>query len=127
MVTVVKAARQRLFNIRMLMLTALYRSTIKRTLSGCITARYGNSTAADRKALQKMLKRAAERTTGSTLPALQDTYTTRCRRKAKKIIRDPSDPSHALFYPLQITQTQVEQEHHGKNYCPVLQFIPSGC
>ncbi|KAK6313885.1 hypothetical protein J4Q44_G00153440 [Coregonus suidteri] len=32
-----------------------------------------------------------------TAPALQDTYNTRCRRKVKKIIKDPSHPSHGLF------------------------------
>ena len=35
-----------------------------------------------------------------TLPALQDTYSTKCRKKAKKIIKDPSHPSHSLFTPL---------------------------
>ena len=31
------------------------------------------------------------------LPALQDIYSTRCHRKAKKIIKDLSHPSHGLF------------------------------
>jgi hypothetical protein len=32
--------------------------------------------------------------TGGKLPALQDTYNTRCHRKAKKIIKDNNHPSH---------------------------------
>ncbi|XP_031662242.1 uncharacterized protein LOC116357768 [Oncorhynchus kisutch] len=56
---VVKKARQRLLNLRMLKkfglstrcLTVFYRGTIKSILSGCITAWYSNSTAADCKSL----------------------------------------------------------------------------
>ena len=52
--TMVHKARQRLFNLRMLKkfslspraLTVSYRSTIESLLSGCVTAGYGNSTAA---------------------------------------------------------------------------------
>ena len=39
----------------------------------------------------------AQRITGGKLPALQDTYTTRCHRKAIKIIKDNNNPSHCLF------------------------------
>jgi hypothetical protein len=86
--TVVKKARHRLFNLKKFslsprVLTVFYRSTVESILSGCITAWYGNSTTAERKALQWVV-RSAERTIGCTLPALQDNYNTRCRRKAKK-------------------------------------------
>ena len=92
-----RKARQRLFNLRMLKkfglsqraLTRFFRSTIESILLGCITVWNGNSTAADRKALQRVA-RSAESTIGGILPALQDTYNTRCCRKAKKIIRNPS-------------------------------------
>ncbi|KAK6302769.1 hypothetical protein J4Q44_G00271240 [Coregonus suidteri] len=53
----------------------------------------------NRRTLQRMV-RSAQRITGSTLPALQDIYSTRCHRKAKKIINDLSHPSHGLFTPL---------------------------
>jgi hypothetical protein len=33
------------------------------------------------------------------LPALQDTYNTRCHRKAKKIIKDNNHPSHCNSLP----------------------------
>ncbi|XP_055776853.1 carboxypeptidase N catalytic chain isoform X2 [Salvelinus fontinalis] len=105
--SVVKKAQQRLFNLRRLKkfglspkaLTNFYRCTIESILSGCITAWYGNCSAHNRKALQRVV-RSAQRITGGKLPALQDTYTTRCHRKAIKIIKDNNHPSHCLFTPL---------------------------
>ena len=35
--------------------------------------------------------------TGAKLPAIQDLYTRRCQRKALKIVKDSSHPSHRLF------------------------------
>ncbi|KAK6299813.1 hypothetical protein J4Q44_G00298460 [Coregonus suidteri] len=67
-------------------------------LSGCITAWYGNCTARNHRALQRVVW-SAERITGGKLPA-QDTYSTRCHWKAKKIIKDINHPSHCLFTPL---------------------------
>ena len=64
-----------------------------------ITAWIGNCTAHNCKALQRVV-RSAQRITSGKLPALQDTYTTRCNRKAKKIIKDNNHPSHCLFNPL---------------------------
>ena len=76
-----------------------YRCTIENILSGCITARYGNCTASNRRALQRMV-RSAQRITGGKLPALQDTYSTRCHRKVKNIIKDNNHPSQCLFSSL---------------------------
>ncbi|KAM9534843.1 uncharacterized protein ACWYII_039650 [Salvelinus alpinus] len=76
-------------------LTNFYRCTIKSILSGW----YRNCTALNRKALQKVV-RYVQRITGGKLPALHDTYSTRCHRKAKKIIKDINHPSHCLFTPL---------------------------
>jgi hypothetical protein len=44
--------------------------------------------------------RSAQRITGDKLPALQDSYSTRCHRKAKKIIKDNNHASHCMFTPL---------------------------
>ena len=52
-----------------------YRCTIESILSGCITAWYGNCSAHNHKAPQRVL-RSAQRITGGKLPVLQDTYTT---------------------------------------------------
>ena len=65
-------------------------------LSGCITVWYSNYSAHNRKALQSVV-RSAQRITGGKLPALQDTYTTRCHRKTKRIIKDNNHLSHCLF------------------------------
>uniref|UniRef100_A0AAZ3PLI8 Alkylated DNA repair protein AlkB homologue 8 N-terminal domain-containing protein n=1 Tax=Oncorhynchus tshawytscha TaxID=74940 RepID=A0AAZ3PLI8_ONCTS len=105
--SIVKKAQQRLFNLRRLKkfclspkaLTNFYRCTIESILSGCITAWYGNCSAHNHKALQRVV-RSAQRITGGKLLALQDTYTTRCHRKAIKIIKDNNHPSHCLFTPL---------------------------
>ena len=88
--TVVKRARQNLFPLRKL----------KRFYS-CnnwlhLTAWYDNCSASDCKALQRVV-RTPQYITGAKLPAIQDLYTRRCQRKALKIVKDPSHPSHTLF------------------------------
>ena len=80
-------------------LTNVYRCTIESILWGCITAWYGNCTAHNRKALQRVV-RSAQRITGDKHPTLLDTYSTRCHTKAKMIIKDINHPSHCLFPPL---------------------------
>ena len=57
--------------------------------------------ASDRKTLQKVV-----RITGAKLPVIQDLYTRQCQRKALKIVKDSSHPSHRLFSLLP----------HGKRY-----------
>ena len=80
-------------------LTHFYRCKIVSILSGCITAWYGNCTALNGKALQRVV-RSAQLITGGQTTCLHDTYSTRCHRKAKKIIKDINHPSHCLFTPL---------------------------
>ncbi|KAK0132601.1 RNA-directed DNA polymerase from mobile element jockey [Merluccius polli] len=72
--TLVKA-RQRLYHLRQLrkfrvsmrVLQSFYSGAVESILTGNITAWFGNSTAQDRRALQRVV-RSAERTTGITLP-----------------------------------------------------------
>uniref|UniRef100_A0A669C0V1 Ig-like domain-containing protein n=1 Tax=Oreochromis niloticus TaxID=8128 RepID=A0A669C0V1_ORENI len=100
----VKKAQQRLFFLRRLkrfgmsprILRTFYRCAIESILTGCITTWYGNTTAYNRKALQRVV-RCAERIIGGELPSLQDIYRKRCLRKAGRIIKDSSHPSHKLF------------------------------
>ena len=86
--TVVKRAQQNLFALRRQkrfgmgpqILKRFYSYTIKSmvaSLPGCITAWYGNCSAFDRKALQRVV-RTAQYITGAKLPAIQDLYTRRC-------------------------------------------------
>ncbi len=70
--------------------------TVESILTGCITAWFGNSTAGNRKALQ-MVVRTARHIVGCELPSLQDIYTRWCMRKARRIIKDSSHPSHHLL------------------------------
>ena len=92
--TVVKRARQNLLPLRRLkrfgmgpqILKRFYSCTIESILAGCITAWFGNCSASDRKALQRVV-RTAEYITVAKPPAIQDLYTRRCQRKALKIVR----------------------------------------
>ncbi len=101
---VLKKAHQRLFFLRRLrkfgtsprILRSFYTCTVESILTGCITAWYGNSTAGNRKALQRVV-RTARHIVGGELPSLQDIYTRRCTRKARRIIKDSSHPSHRLL------------------------------
>ncbi len=94
---VLKKAHQRLFFLRRLrkfgmspsILRSFYTCTVESILTGCITAWFGNSTAGNRKALQRVV-RTARHIVGGELPSLQDIYTTRCIRKAGGSSRTPA-------------------------------------
>ena len=77
-------------------LKSFYSCTIESILTGCITAWYGNCSASNRKALQRVV-RTAQYITEAKLPAIQDLYTRWCQKKALKIVKDSSLPSHRLF------------------------------
>ncbi len=79
-----------------LILRSFYTCTVESILNGCITAWFGNSTAGNRRALQRVV-RTARHIVGGELPSLQDIYTRRCTRKARRIIKDSSHPSHRLL------------------------------
>ena len=59
-------------------LKRFYSCTVERILTGCITAWYGNCSASDRKALQRVV-RTAQYITGLNLTAIQDLYTRQCQ------------------------------------------------
>ena len=86
-------------------LKRFYSSTIESILTGSITAWYGNCSASDRMALQRVVS-TAQYITGAKLATIQDLYTRRCQRKALKIVKDSSHTSHRLFSLLP----------HGKRY-----------
>jgi hypothetical protein len=74
-------------------------------LTDCVNAWYANCSASDHKALQRVV-RTARYIIGAKLPAIQDLNTSRCQRKALKMFKDSSHPSHRLFFLLL----------HGKQY-----------
>ncbi len=94
---VLKKSHQRLFFLRRLrkfgmnlsILRSFYTCTVESILTGCITTWFGNSIAGNRKALQRVV-RTARHIVGGELPSLQDIYTRRCIRKARRIINDPA-------------------------------------
>ena len=101
--TVVKKAQQRLFLRRLKIfgmgpqiLKTFYNCTIESILTGCITTSYGNCLASHHMALQRVVC-TAQYITGAKLRAIQDLYTRQCQRKALKIVKDSSHPSHRLF------------------------------
>ncbi len=115
---VLKKAHQRLFFLRRLrkfgtsprILRSFYTCTVESILIGCI-AWFGNSTAGNRKALQRVV-RTARHIVGGELPSLQDIYTRWCTRKARRIIKDSSHPSHRLLSaPLRKTSPQHPIPH----------------
>ena len=78
------------------LLKKFYSCTIESILTGCITAWYGNCSASDGKVLQRIM-RMVQYITGAKLPAIQDIYSRRCQKKALKIVKASSHPSHRLF------------------------------
>ena len=111
--TVAKRARHNLIPLRRLkrfcmgpqIIKRFYSCTIESTI-GCITAWYGNCSVSDRKTVQGVVQ-MAQYITGAKLPAIQDLYTSRCQRKALKIVKDTSHPSHRLFSLLNIFNPQA--------------------
>jgi hypothetical protein len=111
--TAVKRAQQSLCPLKKLkrfgmgpkILKRFYSCKIESILTSCITAWYGNCSASDRKALQRVVRKA-QYITEAKLPAIHDLYTRRCQMKALKIVKDPSHRSHRLFSLLL----------HGKRY-----------
>ncbi|KAI3360227.1 hypothetical protein L3Q82_014547 [Scortum barcoo] len=77
----------------------LHRCVVESVLSSCIIVWHGSCSAAEKKALQRVVK-AAQRTVGRSLPTTTDIYTSRCRKRASCIMKDPTHTAHALFVPL---------------------------
>ena len=77
-------------------LTMAYRGLVESILTSGITVWYGNTTQAERKSLQRVVK-TAERIIGSGLPAMDTIYTQHCRRRVQNILKDSHHPAHPLF------------------------------
>uniref|UniRef100_A0A3P9ISK5 Reverse transcriptase domain-containing protein n=1 Tax=Oryzias latipes TaxID=8090 RepID=A0A3P9ISK5_ORYLA len=97
-------AQQRLHFLRILrrnnldkkLLVTFYRATIESILTYCITAWYAGCSAADRKALQRVIN-TAQKITGSPLPSLEDIASSRYTSRARQIIKGSHHPNHHLF------------------------------
>ena len=104
---IIKKAQQRLYFLRVLrnyhlreeLLVAFYRSTVETILTYCMCVWFSSCTAAERKALQRVVN-SAQRITGCPLPSLEELYATRCLKRATKISMDPSHPGNEHFVRL---------------------------
>ncbi len=102
--SIAKKAQQRLYFLRQLrkfnlpqeLLKQFYSAIIESVLCSSITVWFGSATKTDIRRLQRTF-RTAERITGAPLPSLQELYTSRVRKRAKKVTLDPSHPAHTLF------------------------------
>ncbi len=102
--SIAKKAQQRLYFLRQLrkfnlpqeLLKQFYSAIIESVLCSSITVWFGSATKTDIRRLQRTV-RTAERIIGVPLPSLQELYTSRVRKRAKKVTLDPSHPAHSLF------------------------------
>ncbi|XP_077939341.1 uncharacterized protein LOC144383785 [Gasterosteus aculeatus] len=105
--SITKKAQQRLFfrrqlkkfNLPKTMMIHFYTAVMESILCSSITVWYAAATAKDKGRLQRVI-RSAERVIGCNLPSLQDLFTFRSLKRAKKIAADPSHPGQKLFVPL---------------------------
>ncbi|KAI3354789.1 hypothetical protein L3Q82_004531 [Scortum barcoo] len=113
----IRKAHQHLYFLRRLrraglgssVLTSFYRCVVESVLSSCIIVWHGSCSAAEKKALQRVVK-AAQRTVGCSLPTTTDIYTSRCRKRASCIMKDPTHTAHTncLSWPPPLRQEAAE-------------------
>lgn len=104
---IVKKAQQRLYFLRILrnyhlrqdLLVSFYRCSVESVLTYCICVWFLSCTAAERNALQRVVN-SAQKIIGCPLPSLQELYSSRCLKKAVKILKDPSHPGNEHFVRL---------------------------
>ena len=107
---ILSKAQQRLYFLRQLKkfgvsaeaMVSFYRATVESVLTFSITVWYGNATAFERKQLERVV-RTASKITGRVLPTVSSIFSTRIKRRMKKVMADPSHPA-----------------------CPLLKILPSG-
>ncbi len=101
----VKKAQKRLYFLRMLrkvnlsqqVLLSFYRCSIESVLTHGMLVWYESSSAADKKALQRVIK-TAQNITRQHLPALEDIFVSHyCLQKIHNILKDPYHPAYNLF------------------------------
>ncbi|KAK0134550.1 hypothetical protein N1851_029819 [Merluccius polli] len=71
-------------------------SVIESILTFCITAWYAGCSAADRKALQRVIG-SAQKIIGCPLPSLEELAESRCLNSNRSIFKDSAHPAHHLF------------------------------
>ncbi len=112
--SIVKKAQQRLYFLHQLMkfnlpqelLIQLYSAIIESVLCTSITVWFSSATKSDLKRLWRVVQ-TAERIIGTTLPILQELYSSRVSKRADKITLDPHiqhTPSLNCYRPVNATE-----------------------
>ncbi len=107
--SIVKKDQQRLYFLRQLRKFNLPQELLKQFYSAIIvlctsiTVWFSSATKSDLRRLRRLV-RTAERIIGTTLPSLQELYSSMSKR-AGKITLDPSHPAHSLFELLHLVDT----------------------
>ncbi len=86
----------RKFNLLQELLIQFYSAIIESVVCTSITVWFSSATKSDLRRLRRVV-RTAERIIGTTLPTLQELYSSRVSKRAGKITLDPSHPAHSLF------------------------------
>ncbi len=102
--SIVKKAQRRLYFLRQLrtfnlpkeLLIQFYSAIIESVLCTSITVWFSSATKSDLRRLWRVV-RTAERIIGTTLPTLQELYSSRVSKRAGKNHSGPSHPAHSLF------------------------------
>ena len=127
--SITKKAQQRMFFLRQLkkfnlpktMMVHFYTAIIESILTSSITIWYTAATAKDKSRLQRII-RSAEKVMGCNLTSLQDLYASRTRRRAGKIVADPSHPGHNLFETLpsgrRLRSIRTKTSRHKNSFFP---------
>ncbi len=78
------------------LLIQFYSAIIESVLCMSITVWFSSATKSDLRKLRRVVW-TAERVIGTTLPTLQELYSSKVRKRAGKITLNPSYPAHSLF------------------------------
>ncbi|KAL0160132.1 hypothetical protein M9458_043857 [Cirrhinus mrigala] len=111
----------RKFNLPKELLKQFYSAIIKSVPCTSITVWFSSATKTDLRRLQRIVW-TAERIIGTTLPTLQELYSSRMSKRASKIILDPSHPAHFLFELLpsdrRFRARTTKTARHRKSFFP---------
>uniref|UniRef100_A0A8C4DKS3 Reverse transcriptase domain-containing protein n=1 Tax=Dicentrarchus labrax TaxID=13489 RepID=A0A8C4DKS3_DICLA len=109
------------FNLPKTMMVHFYTAILESILTSSITIWYAAATAKDKGRLQHII-RSAEKVIGCNLPSLQDLYASRTRKRAGKIVADPSHPGHNLFEILpsgrRLRSIRTKTSRHKNSFFP---------
>ncbi|XP_059825593.1 uncharacterized protein LOC132394009 isoform X2 [Hypanus sabinus] len=127
--SILKKAQQRMYFLRLLrkyglpqeLLLQFYTAVIESVLCTSITVWFGAATKQDRTRLQRTV-RTAERIIGASLPSIVDLYSSRLKKRAGNIIKDPFHPAHGLFELLlsgrRFRSLQTKTNRHWRSFFP---------